>query len=67
MRYEWMDEFLLDKRRVTKDHKPVWNWVRYHIGGKMFAALCLDEQGRPYYINLKADPEEALFLKRLIC
>lgn len=62
MRYDWMDEFLLKKRCVTRDYQPVWNWERYHIGGKMFAALCLDAQNRPYYINLKVDPEEALCL-----
>lgn len=62
MRYDRMDDFLLKKRNVTKDYQPVWKWVRYQIGGKMFAALCLDEQGQPYYINLKADPEEAPFL-----
>lgn len=62
MRYDWIDDFLLRKRSVTKDFQPVWNWVRYKIGGKMFAALCLDEKGQPYYINLKVDPEEALFL-----
>ena len=43
MRYDWLDEYLLQKRGVTKDLQPVWNWVRYMIGGKMFAAVCLDE------------------------
>lgn len=63
MRYDWMDDFLLKKRCVTKDYQPVWNWVRYQIGGKMFAAQCLDEKGQPYYINLKVDPGESLFLR----
>nr|WP_297884569.1 hypothetical protein [uncultured Blautia sp.] len=53
MGYDWNDDFLLRKRSVTKDFQPVWNWVRYHIGGKMFAALCLDNNHQPYYINLK--------------
>ena len=56
MRYNWLDEYLLNKRSVTKDLQPSWNWVRYHIGGKMFAAVCLDDQNQPYYINLKVDP-----------
>ena len=56
MRYEWMDAYLLKKRGVTKDYQPVWNWIRYHVGGKMFAAICLDQEKRPYYINLKLEP-----------
>ena len=62
MRYNWMDDYLLNKRSVTKDFQPVWNWIRYHIGGKMFAAVCLDDQNQPYYINLKVDPTEGEFL-----
>ena len=60
MRYAWMDEYLLHKRGVTKDFQPVWNWIRYHIGGRMFAALCLDKSGKPLYINLKLDPKHAI-------
>ena len=39
MRYEWMDEYLLAQKGVTKDLQADWNWIRYHVGGKMFAAL----------------------------
>ena len=63
MRYHWLDPYLCAKRSVTKDLQPVWNWVRYKLGGKMFAAICLDEKNQPYYINLKADPAEAEFLR----
>lgn len=63
MRYDWIDDFLLKKRSVTKDLQPVWNWVRYHIGGKMFAAVCLDHDDQPCYINLKVDPTEGEFLR----
>ena len=58
MRYPWMDEYLLSKRGVTRDLQAEWNWIRYQIGGKMFAAICLDDQNRPYYINLKLEPAE---------
>ena len=34
----------LNKRSVTKDLQSDWNWIRYHIGGKMFAAVCLDSR-----------------------
>lgn len=63
MRYVWIDEFLLAKKGVTKDHQKDWNWIRYQIGGKMFAAVCLDEKNEPYYITLKLEPTEGDFLR----
>lgn len=64
MRYDWLDEYLLSKKGVTKDLQTDWNWVRYHIGGKMFAAVCLEWQdNKPYYITLKLDPAEGDFLR----
>ena len=63
MRYEWMDEYLLAKRAVTKDLQPEWNWIRYKIGDKMFAAILLDDDDKPYYINLKLAPEEGEILR----
>lgn len=63
MRYTWLDEYLMNKRAVTKDLQPVWNWIRYQIGGKMFAAVCLDDQNRPYYINLKLEPLEGQYFR----
>lgn len=47
MRYTWIDEYLLDKKGVTKDIQKDSNWIRYQIGGKMFAAICLDEKNEP--------------------
>lgn len=61
MRYDWMDGYLLAKMGVTKDIQPDWNWIRYHVGGKMFAAICLDDTGKPYYITLKLEPPEGEF------
>lgn len=63
MRYTWLDEYLLNKRGVTKDLQADWNWVRYKIGDKMFAAVCLDEEDKPYYINLKLEVAEGEFLR----
>ena len=63
MKYPWIDEFLLNKKGVTKDLQADWNWIRYQIGGKMFAAICLDENDEPYYITLKLDPTEGDFLR----
>ena len=63
MRYHWIDEFLLNKNGVVKDYKEEWKWIRYQIGGKMFAAICLDEKDSPYYITLKLEPSEGDFLR----
>ena len=40
MKYPWMEEYLLEKKGVTKDLQADWNWIRFQIGGKMFAAIC---------------------------
>lgn len=64
MRYDWLDDYLMKKAGVMKDLKKEWNWIRYQIGGKLFAAVCLDEQDVPYYITLKLDPEEGDFLRK---
>lgn len=64
MRYTWIDEFLLNKRGVTKDLQSDWNWIRYHVGGKMFAAICLDKDNVPYCITLKLEPLEGDLLRQ---
>ena len=63
MKYPWIDEYLMAKRGVTKDLQPEWNWIRYHIGGKMFAAVLLDDDDRPYYINFKLEPLEGELMR----
>lgn len=63
MRYTWIDEYLLSKAGVTKDFQEEWKWIRYQIGGKMFAAVCLGEKDEPYYITLKLEPVEGEFLR----
>ncbi len=64
MRYRWIDDYLLSKAGVTKDLQEDWNWIRYKIGEKMFAAVCLDEKDEPYYITLKSEPVEGDFLRQ---
>lgn len=51
-----------EKPGVTK-LPPQWNWIRYAIGGKMFAAVCLSGKNEPKYITLKLEPEEGSFLR----
>lgn len=43
MKYGWLDEYLLAKKGVKKDFKAEWNWLRYMVGDKMFAAVCYDD------------------------
>ncbi|MCR5848974.1 MAG: MmcQ/YjbR family DNA-binding protein [Lachnospiraceae bacterium] len=64
MKYEWIDEYLLEKKGVTKDIQEEWNWIRYHIGGKMFAAICRDDDNIPVYITLKLDPLEGDYFRK---
>lgn len=65
MKYPWISEYLLAKPGVTKDLQTEWNWIRYQIGGKLFAAVCLDDAtGKPVYITLKLDPAEGDFLRQ---
>ena len=61
MRYTWLDAYLLAKPGVTKDFKNEWNWMRYHVGGKMFAAVCMNDEGTPVYITLKLEPAAGEF------
>ena len=64
MNYPWVDEYLLEKPAVQKDFKEEWGWYRYQIGDKMFAAVCLDEAGKPYYITLKLAPANGDFYRQ---
>ena len=64
MKYPWIDEYLTAKRGVTKDLQPEWNWIRYQIGGKMLAAILLDPNDQPCYINLKLEPLEGELMRR---
>lgn len=29
MKYEWIDDYLLQKTGVTKDLQKDWNWIRW--------------------------------------
>lgn len=65
MKYLWLDNELLAKPGVTKDLQAEWNWIRYQLGGKMFAAVCLDDAtGKPVYITLKLDPAVGEFFRQ---
>lgn len=65
MKYPWLGAYLLSKKGVEKDFKTEWNWERYMIRGKMFCAVCMDDDGKPYYITLKLKPERGDALRQL--
>lgn len=59
---EWLDSYLLSKPGVSKDYKAEWDWWRYQVGGKLFAAVMhpsekyAAEYAGKDIINLKSDP-----------
>jgi len=63
MNYPWLDEYLLSMQGSTKDFKEEWQWTRYLIGNKMFAAICKDESGRDSIVTMKLDPMDGEFLR----
>ncbi len=63
MRYPWLYEELAAKPAATQDFKEEWQWTRFQIGGKLFAAICKDETGRDSLLTLKLPPEENRFLR----
>lgn len=63
--YPWIHEELLNKAGVVKDFKMEWNWHRYLIGGKMYAAVCVDDKsGEEVLLTLKLEPLEGELLRK---
>ena len=54
--YDWLDSFLRSFPGVTRDYKEEWQWIRYQVGEKMFAAVCKDAAGTRDIITVKLDP-----------
>ena len=62
--YDWLNDHLLSKPGVEKDFKEEWQWHRYMVRGKLFAAICEPEEKHKDYgghplVNLKCDPRLA--------
>ena len=64
MKYPWIEEYLLAKPGVTRDYKQEWNWIRFQIGGKLFTAVCLDDDDRPFCITMKLQPAKGDLLRQ---
>ncbi len=66
--YEWLDEYLLSKTGAVKDYKLEWDWWRYQVGGKLFAATCQPGEQYKLYdcrelLSLKCEPMLAELLR----
>lgn len=55
MKYEWIDEYCLSKKGMSKDFKVEWDATRYLIGEKMVAMLGGDKYKKAI-ITLKCHP-----------
>lgn len=61
-KYAWLEQYLLGKPGASKDYKEEWEWHRYLVASKMFAALMRpsDRYDALYagkdLLNLKCDP-----------
>ncbi len=63
--YPWIHEELSAFPASIQDYKPEWNWIRYLIGGKMFAAVCVDDKSAEEVIlTLKLEPLEGDLLRQ---
>ena len=63
-RYPWLDGYLMEKPGVEQDFKVEWQWQRYLVRGRMFAAVCTpDPKYQPHngrtMVILKCDPRLA--------
>ncbi|MGM9607794.1 MAG: MmcQ/YjbR family DNA-binding protein [Oscillospiraceae bacterium] len=64
MDYNWLDEYLRAKPGAEHDYKLEWQWDRYMIRGKLFAAVCAPGPEHKTYgghplVNLKCEPRRA--------
>ena len=61
-RYDWLNGCLLSKPGATTDFKIEWQWQRYQVGSRLFAAtLCPGAHYSAEYagrnlLTLKCDP-----------
>ncbi len=62
--YPWLHETLGQLPAASKDFKAEWNWQRYLLADKMFAAICLDDEGKEVLLTLKLEPLEGDFLRK---
>lgn len=62
--YPWLEDYLMAKPGAEQDFKLAWQWQRYMVRGKLFAAVCTPgPEHRPHagrtMVILKCDPRLA--------
>lgn len=63
-RYPWLEAYLMSRPGAEQDYKAEWQWQRFLVRGKMYAAICTPgpehgvHAGRTMVI-LKCDPRLA--------
>ena len=67
-KYEWLDAYLQEKTGAVKDYKLEWQWWRYQVGGKLFAATCQPGPEHKGYdcrelLTLKCEPLRSELLR----
>lgn len=62
MKYDWIDEFCLSMRGVSKDFKMEWEATRFLIRSKMFVMIGCNKE-KEEIISLKLNPEYGLLLR----
>jgi len=62
MDYDFIDDLCLSLTGASKDYKAEWDAVRYMVGGKMFAMVGGDGEGRAI-ISAKHTPEWGVELR----
>ena len=60
----WLDTYLRSFKGATRDYKEEWEWIRYQVGDKMFAAICKDATGTRDIITIKLDVSDGDFLRQ---
>ena len=62
VKYPWAAEYLLAMPGVTDNWQMDWNWHRFYVGDKLFAAICIgdNEEG---FVTVKLPPEEGELLQ----
>jgi predicted DNA-binding protein (MmcQ/YjbR family) len=60
--YPWLYDYLAEKPGATSDFKAEWQWTRYMVDGKMFAAICKDGAGDDI-VTLKLEPTEGELMR----
>lgn len=66
--YPWLEEYLLAKPGTVREYKLEWQWDRFLVAGRQFAAICTpgpehrEHAGRTMVL-LKCDPDRALLYR----